>query len=181
MCPTVLGHGVYKDDIDYGVFCGEWCIGRIYQTRTGPQSLRWALHAPSKPGEVRTSNQVASRLIVPFSPGGATDVAARLWAEKMRSTLGTVVIENKGGGGGVIGATELVRSQPDGHTLLFGNTSTQVLIPGGLCWHLHHVSVAHLHSGARVGAGAHAYGVHRLRQGQPNQAVIWHKRCRERS
>ena len=58
MRPTRLGHGVYKDDIDYGVFCGEWCIGRIYQTRTGPESLRWfwALHAPSKPGEMRTSN-----------------------------------------------------------------------------------------------------------------------------
>jgi tripartite-type tricarboxylate transporter receptor subunit TctC len=69
------------------------------------------------------------RLIVPFSPGGATDVAARLWAERMKAPLGTVVIENKGGGGGVIGATEVVRSTPDGHTLLFGNTSTQVLIP----------------------------------------------------
>ena len=40
MRPTGLGHGVYKDDTDYGVFCGEWCIGRIYQTRTGPESLR---------------------------------------------------------------------------------------------------------------------------------------------
>ncbi len=69
------------------------------------------------------------RLIVPFSPGGATDVAARLWADKMKSALGTVVVENKGGGGGLIGATEVVRSAPDGHTLLFGNTSTQVLIP----------------------------------------------------
>ena len=69
------------------------------------------------------------RLIVPFSPGGATDVAARLWAERMKGPLGTVVIENKGGGGGVIGATEVARSTPDGHTLLFGNTSTQVLIP----------------------------------------------------
>src|SRR4249919_2036542 len=69
------------------------------------------------------------RLIVPFSPGGATDVAARLWADKMKNDLGTVVIENKGGGGGVIGATEVARSQADGHTLLFGNTSTQVLIP----------------------------------------------------
>lgn len=69
------------------------------------------------------------RLIVPFSPGGATDVAARLWAEKMKATLGTVVIENKGGGGGAIGATEVARSTPDGHTLVFGNTSTQVLIP----------------------------------------------------
>ena len=69
------------------------------------------------------------RMIVPFSPGGATDVAARLWAGRMKNDLGTVVIENKGGGGGVIGATEVARSQPDGHTLLFGNTSTQVLIP----------------------------------------------------
>jgi len=69
------------------------------------------------------------RLIVPFSPGGATDVAARLWAEKMKPTLGTGVTENKGGGGGVIGATEVARSKPDGHTFVFGNTSTQVLIP----------------------------------------------------
>ena len=52
MRPTGLGHGVYKDNVDYGVFCGEWCIGRIYETRTGPADLRWfwALHAPSKPG-----------------------------------------------------------------------------------------------------------------------------------
>ena len=69
------------------------------------------------------------RLIVPFSPGGATDVAARLWAERMKPQLGTVVIENKGGGGGAIGATEVSRATPDGHVLLFGNTSTQVLIP----------------------------------------------------
>ena len=53
MRPTGLGHGVYKDIADYSVFCGEWCIGRIYETRTGPADLRWfwALHAPSKPGE----------------------------------------------------------------------------------------------------------------------------------
>jgi hypothetical protein len=58
MRPTGLGHGV----LDYSIFCGEWCIGRIYQTRTGPESLRWfwALHAPSKPGAMPTSNQVAT-------------------------------------------------------------------------------------------------------------------------
>ena len=71
----------------------------------------------------------AIRLVVPFSPGGATDVAGRLWAEKMKPSLGTVVTENRGGGGGVTGATEVARAQPDGHTFLFGNTSTQVLIP----------------------------------------------------
>jgi tripartite-type tricarboxylate transporter receptor subunit TctC len=69
------------------------------------------------------------RLIVPFSPGGATDVVGRLWAEKMKPLLGTVVTENRGGGGGVTGAAEVARAQPDGHTFLFGNTSTQVLIP----------------------------------------------------
>jgi tripartite-type tricarboxylate transporter receptor subunit TctC len=69
------------------------------------------------------------KLIVPFSPGGATDRVGRLWADAMRPVLGTVVPENRGGGGGVTGAAEVARAQPDGHTFLFGNTSTQVLIP----------------------------------------------------
>src|SRR5215813_535558 len=69
------------------------------------------------------------RLIVPFSPGGATDVVGRLWGERMKPKFGTIVVENKGGGGGVIGAAEVARSKPDGETFLFGNTSTQVLIP----------------------------------------------------
>src|SRR3989454_2900957 len=69
------------------------------------------------------------RLVVPFSPGGATDVVGRMWAEKMKPLIGTVVTENRGGGGGVTGAAEVARAQPDGHTFLFGNTSTQVLIP----------------------------------------------------
>jgi tripartite-type tricarboxylate transporter receptor subunit TctC len=69
------------------------------------------------------------RMIVPFAPGGATDVAGRLWAEKMKSVLGTVVIENKASGGGALGTSEAARAQPDGYTLLFGNTSTQVLLP----------------------------------------------------
>jgi tripartite-type tricarboxylate transporter receptor subunit TctC len=69
------------------------------------------------------------RLVVPFSPGGATDVVGRLWAQMMKPLIGTVVTENRGGGGGVTGAAEVARAQPDGHTFLFGNTSTQVLIP----------------------------------------------------
>ncbi len=88
-----------------------------------------AASAAALPGPAFAYPDRPIRLIVPFSPGGATDVAARLWADKMKPTLGTVVIENKGGGGGVIGATEVARSQPDGYTFVFGNTSTQVLIP----------------------------------------------------
>jgi hypothetical protein len=62
MRPTGLGHGVYKDDIDYSVFCGEWCIGRIYETRTGPEHLRWfwALHFPGRPENLRTDNRAGS-------------------------------------------------------------------------------------------------------------------------
>jgi tripartite-type tricarboxylate transporter receptor subunit TctC len=69
------------------------------------------------------------KLVVPFSPGGATDVVGRLWAEKIKPLLGTVITENRGGAGGLTGAAEVARAQPDGHTFLFGNTSTQVLIP----------------------------------------------------
>src|SRR4029453_277228 len=71
----------------------------------------------------------AIRLVVPFSPGGATDVVGRLWAEKMKPVLGTVGTENRGGGGGVTGAAEVARAQPEGHTFLFGNTSHQVRTP----------------------------------------------------
>jgi tripartite-type tricarboxylate transporter receptor subunit TctC len=76
-------------------------------------------HYPSRP----------IRLIVPFAPGGATDVVGRLWAQKIAASLGTVVTENKASGGGALGASEVARAQPDGYTFLFGNTSTQVLLP----------------------------------------------------
>jgi hypothetical protein len=51
MRPTGLTSGFYKDSVDYSVFCGEWCIGRIYENRSGPEDQRWfwALHAPSRP------------------------------------------------------------------------------------------------------------------------------------
>lgn len=41
MRPTVLNSGFYKDTVDCSVFCGEWCIGRIYENRSGPERLRW--------------------------------------------------------------------------------------------------------------------------------------------
>ena len=69
------------------------------------------------------------KLIVPFAAGGVVDVIGRLWADKVKPQLGTVVVENKGGASGSIGATEVARATPDGYTLLLGNTSTQVLNP----------------------------------------------------
>ena len=58
------------------------------------------------------------RLLVPFPPGGSYDAIARPWADKMKSLLGTVVVENQGGAGGAIAAMATVRAQPDGYTLL---------------------------------------------------------------
>jgi tripartite-type tricarboxylate transporter receptor subunit TctC len=69
------------------------------------------------------------RLMVSFAPGGVTDVIGRLWAERMKPVLGTVIIENQGGAGGAIAAGEVARAQADGYTLLFGTTGTQVINP----------------------------------------------------
>jgi tripartite-type tricarboxylate transporter receptor subunit TctC len=69
------------------------------------------------------------RVVVPFPPGGVVDTIARLWAQQAGPMLGTLVADNRGGAGGVIGAGEVARSQPDGYTLLIGNTSTQIINP----------------------------------------------------
>jgi tripartite-type tricarboxylate transporter receptor subunit TctC len=66
------------------------------------------------------------RLVVPFPPGGAFDLVGRPWAEKIKSSLGTIVVENIGGGGSSLGAAAVVRSPPDGYTLLLGGTQTHV-------------------------------------------------------
>ncbi|MFL6797052.1 MAG: Bug family tripartite tricarboxylate transporter substrate binding protein [Xanthobacteraceae bacterium] len=69
------------------------------------------------------------RLMVAFSAGGVNDVVARQWADRMRTLLGPVYVENQGGGSGTIATGEVARATPDGYSILLGSTSTLVLNP----------------------------------------------------
>lgn len=76
--------------------------------------------------------QRAIKLVVPFSPGGATDVVARNVAEQLQRKLGQpVIVENKTGAGGNIAYEHVAKSAADGYTILFGSTgmATNGLLP----------------------------------------------------
>src|SRR5262249_32419728 len=70
------------------------------------------------------------RIVVPYAPGGLTDVVARLFAEQVRKILNNpVFVENKPGASGILAIEEMARARPDGHTLMIGNISTNGLTP----------------------------------------------------
>jgi tripartite-type tricarboxylate transporter receptor subunit TctC len=70
------------------------------------------------------------KIVVPYAPGGATDITARLFGEQMRQSLGQqFVVENKPGAFGVVAIEEMARSRPDGYTLFIGNVSTNAITP----------------------------------------------------
>ena len=85
-----------------------------------------ALPAMSRIARAQAFPSRPIRLVIPFPPGGAYDAVGRPWADRMKSLLGTVVVENIGGASGSLGAAAVARAQPDGYTILLGGTLTHI-------------------------------------------------------
>lgn len=66
------------------------------------------------------------RMIIPFPPGGGFDAVGRPWADRIKPLLGTIVVENQGGGGSSLGAATVAHSSADGYTILLGGSSTHI-------------------------------------------------------
>ena len=70
------------------------------------------------------------RVLIPYAPGGLTDVVARYYADHLRKSFGqNVLVENKPGASGIIAIEEMARAKPDGYTIMVGNISTNCLTP----------------------------------------------------
>jgi tripartite-type tricarboxylate transporter receptor subunit TctC len=70
------------------------------------------------------------KIVVPYAPGGATDITSRLFGDQFKNILGQqVVVENKPGAFGILGIEEMARARPDGYTLFVGNVSTNAITP----------------------------------------------------
>ena len=93
--------------------------------------LHWTAGAAAVPAVTRIARAQnyptrPIRLVIPFPPGGAYDLVGRPLADKLKPHLGTVVIENIGGGGASLGAVAVVRAPADGYTISFGHLGTHV-------------------------------------------------------
>ena len=97
------------------------------------------------------------RLIVPYPPGGPLDIVARALADKVKDSLGTVIVENRPGAGGNLGADLVAKAAPDGTTIVMGAVATHAINP----WLYSEDAVrpaARLHADHRRGAGAQRAG-----------------------
>jgi tripartite-type tricarboxylate transporter receptor subunit TctC len=91
------------------------------------------VHAQTPPAAPPAAEGYPNRtvtIVVPFPAGGGTDLGARLLAQKLAQKWGQgVVVDNRGGAAGLVGAEMVAKAKPDGYTLLIGNVGTQSINP----------------------------------------------------
>ena len=107
---------------------------KFNNTRAGTALFRFAFALAIAAGSSLAVGQTwpakPVRMLVPFTPGGPTDILARMLAERLSRRLGQqFIVDNKGGGGGIIGAAEVARAPADGYTILFTTSSTHAIAP----------------------------------------------------
>ena len=91
-------------------------------------TLALAVGGPASAQDKYPSKPV--KIVVPYAPGGGTDITARLFGDHMKNSLGQqFVVENKPGAFGILAIEEMARSKPDGYTLMIGNVSTNAITP----------------------------------------------------
>ena len=97
-------------------------------TLTLLSTLALAIAGPAVAQDKYPSKPV--KIIVPYAPGGGTDITARIFGDHMKNSLGQqFVVENKPGAFGILAIEEMARSKPDGYTLMVGNVSTNAITP----------------------------------------------------
>ena len=87
------------------------------------------LAAAARRPRKRTLSRRPIRLVVPYPPGGPLDTAARALAERVKQSLGVVVVENRPGAGGNLGVDQVAKSPPDGYSLVIGAVATHAVNP----------------------------------------------------
>ena len=101
-------------------------LRRHFGART---ALSLALCACAFAAAAQTYPNRAIRLVVPFAPGGSTDVLARIMGQRMTESMGqAVIIDNKLGAGGVVGTEFAARQPADGYTLIMANAGSHAII-----------------------------------------------------
>jgi tripartite-type tricarboxylate transporter receptor subunit TctC len=93
------------------------------------RSLVQATLALALPGAVAAQATAPIRLVVPYPPGGPLDLVARALAEAVKDSLGSVVVENRPGAGGNLGADAVAKAAPDGQTIVMGAVATHAINP----------------------------------------------------